>query len=97
MEDMNTTFYTEIDDLVMAAYRFVKEHKSKLNVVYHYDNSGVQTAIGLASNNHEQLFLILKDNHEASMRSGKCSLTRRVRQAGISVEDFVNTQLIAFL
>ena len=92
---MNTTFYTEVDDLTMAAYRYVKEHKSKVHVIYHYLDGITQTAIGLADD--EQTFLILKDNHEVSMLYGKSSLTRRVRKAGISVEDFVNTQLIAFL
>jgi hypothetical protein len=94
---MNTTFYTEIDDLVLAAYRFVKEHKSKVHVVYRYEDGVTQTATGLASDDESQTFLILIPDHYASMRGGKHTLTKKVRKAGLSVADFVNTQLIAFL
>lgn len=85
--------FKDVDECIMAGYRHVKKTGAK---VKHYSDyyGGLQTVVGVeASDGH--CFVIPIEIHNSSGYHAR--LARQIRDQGISVIDFINRQLVAFL
>ena len=87
---MATTYYEDVDDCIMAAYRYVRDTGNK--VKDHYTTEGGD-AVGVISEDGTA-FMMWMEHHNTSQ---KRKLARLIHEHDIRISTFINKQLLPFL
>ncbi len=87
---MSITYFEDVDDCIIAAYRYVRDTGNK--VKNHFTTDGGD-AVGVISNDGTA-FMMWMEHHNTSP---KRKLARQIHEHKISIVDFINKQLLPFL
>jgi len=87
---MSISYFHDIDDCIMAAYKYVGDTGNKLQ--NHFSSDGGD-AVGVISDDGTA-FMMWVEHHNSSSRR---KLTRQIVEHKITIVDFINKQLLPFL
>jgi hypothetical protein len=87
---MPITYFEDVDDCIMAAYRYVRDTGNKVESYSHSDGGD---AIGVISADGTG-FMMWMESHNTSQ---KRKLARLIHEHKITVVQFINKQLLPFL
>lgn len=87
MDSEDTFYFNEIDDCIIAAYKYVKKTGIKMNTF------GTVFVQGFKSEDRKY-FLVMTG---ARSTSGKNKLYYQIKSSGVRVLDVVNKQLLTFI
>jgi hypothetical protein len=90
---MERQFFTEVDDCIVAAYKYVTRTGHKVQHYHEYNKQDKQVTVGLKAGDG-QLFVMWMEDHNTSQ---KRKLARRIGELNIKIDEFCNRQLLPFL
>ena len=90
---MERQLFTELDDCIVAAYKYVTKTGYKVENFAEFKGKDKQLTVGLKAEDG-QLFMMYMECHNTSQ---KRKLALRIRELNISIPDFINRQLLPFL
>ena len=85
-------YFDTVDECIMAAYKHVKETKSKIEDYCNFA-VGVKVEVGLKSSDQHFFLMDLNDNYLDAHKP----LYHLIKSHNISTIDFINKQMMPFL
>lgn len=90
---MERQFFTEVDDCIVAAYKYVTRTGHKVTAHHEYNKEDKQVTVGLRAADG-QLFMMWMEDHNTSQ---KRKLARQIKELNIGIDEFCNRQLLPFM